>query len=153
MEGSVASCSLLLRAPAEGKGKNHKFWSTTEEEALLVAMKELIVDGWKSGNGWRPGFYKQCAAKIRTRIPGSLIRGEPHVLSKITAWKKDFFLLRGLFGKSGQGLHPLDYSLTVIGTPAWIESVKVICIFKTLLVWCKLDMDYIPFLTFCCCYL
>lgn len=82
-----------MRAPAERKGKNRKYWSGAEEAALVIAMKELIFYGWKAGNGWRPGFFGQVEQKIKKRIPDSNVRGELHVLSKITVWKRHYYLL------------------------------------------------------------
>ncbi|KAL1565097.1 hypothetical protein AAHA92_07358 [Salvia divinorum] len=35
--------------------RTRRSWSTREEEVLLLALKDLVVNGWKSDNGFRAG--------------------------------------------------------------------------------------------------
>ncbi|KAL1553171.1 hypothetical protein AAHA92_13879 [Salvia divinorum] len=55
MEASLAAHETSnVPGHKQPKGeRSRRMWSDREEEVLLAAFKELVVQGWKSGNGFR----------------------------------------------------------------------------------------------------
>ncbi|KAG6415340.1 hypothetical protein SASPL_122751 [Salvia splendens] len=45
--------------------RTRRSWSTREEEALMLALKDLVVNKWKSDNGFRGGYLAQIEEIIK----------------------------------------------------------------------------------------
>ncbi|KAL6520125.1 hypothetical protein OROHE_017268 [Orobanche hederae] len=60
-----------MQIPQEklGRGRRQKapkrFWSKNEELVCIGVVKELIKGGWRSGNGWRGGFYSAVKDEMK----------------------------------------------------------------------------------------
>ncbi|GER39302.1 UvrABC system protein A [Striga asiatica] len=63
-------------------------WTFDEERALVSGLKDLVARGWKCDNGFRSGYTTVLEQHIRQLCPGSNIKAEPHICSKITAQPK-----------------------------------------------------------------
>ncbi|KAK4407699.1 hypothetical protein Sango_0350900 [Sesamum angolense] len=72
-----------------------------EEEALINAMKSLVVGGWKCDNGYRNGYLAQLEAHMHRSFPHSNIKAKPHITSKHHVWKKQYSTLVTMMSKSG----------------------------------------------------
>ena len=80
-------------------------WVAKEEEILAATLMELVARGWKSDNGFRSGYLTKIEDSIREEFPNSDLKGQPHITSKIGAWKKSYGLLRNILSRSGVGFN------------------------------------------------
>ncbi|KAL0359797.1 UNVERIFIED_CONTAM: hypothetical protein Sangu_0829100 [Sesamum angustifolium] len=78
-------------------------WTIMEEEALINAMKSLVVGGWRCDNGFRNGYLSQLAAHMQHAFLHSNIKAEPHITSKLHVWKKQYSTFVTMMRKSGLG--------------------------------------------------
>ncbi|XP_057779552.1 uncharacterized protein LOC130998135 [Salvia miltiorrhiza] len=111
-------------------GKSNKFdktrrsWSTREEEVLLAAMKELVVQGWKSDNGFRAGYLGKLEESIKKVFPGTDLKGIPHIHSRISTWKRNYNSLQLILGKTGAGFNVDGKHMIDIDIEEWDEIMK-----------------------------
>lgn len=58
------------RGVAKKTNNTRRIWTKNEEKVLMVALKELVNNGWKSDNGFRTGYlFKLEDAKLEDAIP------------------------------------------------------------------------------------
>ncbi|KAL0342703.1 UNVERIFIED_CONTAM: hypothetical protein Scaly_1932900 [Sesamum calycinum] len=100
-------------------------WTIMEEEALINAMKSLVVGGWKCDNGFRNGYLAQLEAHMQRSFPHSNIKAEPHITSKLHVWKKQYSTFVTMMSKSRLGWDDSRCMVTVEDNNAWEEYVKV----------------------------
>ncbi|KAG6415957.1 hypothetical protein SASPL_123378 [Salvia splendens] len=94
--------------------RSRRIWIAREEEILAASLVELVARGWKSDNGFRSGYLTKIEDNIRAEFPKSDIKGQPHIVSKITAWKKNYTSLRGILSRSGVGFNADgDYKIDI----------------------------------------
>lgn len=86
-------------------GKIRRAWSLREEEVLLDCLKELLATGWKSDNGFRAGYVNKLEELLRGHFPSANIRANPHIVSKLTGWKKNYGSLSSILARSGVGFN------------------------------------------------
>ncbi|KAL0454870.1 UNVERIFIED_CONTAM: hypothetical protein Slati_0826200 [Sesamum latifolium] len=58
-------------------------WSIREEEGLIVALKDVVNQGWKCENGFRTGYLGVLEQEMKKLFPSSDIKADPHIQSKI----------------------------------------------------------------------
>ncbi|KAL6575353.1 hypothetical protein OROMI_012638 [Orobanche minor] len=68
------------------------FWSKKEEIICIGVVKELIKGVWRSGNGWRGGFYGAVKDEMKSILPECTLV-EVHVNSKLTVWKREWIMV------------------------------------------------------------
>ncbi|XP_057801016.1 uncharacterized protein LOC131016339 isoform X2 [Salvia miltiorrhiza] len=85
--------------------KTRRSWSLKEEETLISSLKELVANGWKSDNGFRGGYLNKLEESMRRAFLGTDLKGNPHINSKICAWKKNYNSLSLMMGISGAGFN------------------------------------------------
>lgn len=73
--------------------KGRRIWTEYEEQKLLLAMKEIVTQGWKADNGFKAGYMKKLEGALAKLLPGSAIQANPHINSKATAWKRTYYAL------------------------------------------------------------
>lgn len=56
---------------------------------MVDALNDLVHDGWKCDNGFRSGFLANLKKSTAHRFPGTGLKGEPHIQSKIHVGKKN----------------------------------------------------------------
>ncbi|KAL6555508.1 hypothetical protein OROHE_007180 [Orobanche hederae] len=87
-----------------GRGRCQKapkwFWSKKEEIICIGVVKELIKGGWRSGNGWRGGFYGAVKDEMKNIMPECTLV-EVHVNSKLTVWKREWIMVADVANLSG----------------------------------------------------
>ncbi|KAL1534751.1 hypothetical protein AAHA92_30891 [Salvia divinorum] len=104
--------------------RSRRMWSIREEEILVASLLELVARGWKSDNGFRSGYLGKIEDSIRKKFPNSDIKGTPHVVSKISSWKKNYSSLRGILVRSGVGFNVHgDYKID-IDDDQWAQVVQ-----------------------------
>ncbi|KAL6564596.1 hypothetical protein OROMI_016046 [Orobanche minor] len=95
-----------MQIPQErlGRGRRQKapkrFWSKKEEIICIGVVKELIKGGWRSGNGWRGGFYGAVKDEMKGIMPECTLV-EVHVNSKLTVWKREWIMVADVANLSG----------------------------------------------------
>ncbi|KAG6415719.1 hypothetical protein SASPL_123134 [Salvia splendens] len=89
---------------AAGAGAR-RCWTEREETILMSAMKELAATGWKSDNGFRSGYLTRALEALKREFPKTDICVHPHIKSKITTWKKNYYSLMQILDRSGVGFN------------------------------------------------
>ncbi|KAL6573399.1 hypothetical protein OROHE_001858 [Orobanche hederae] len=95
-----------MQIPQEklGRGRRQKapkrFWSKNEELVCIGVVKELIKGGWRSGNGWRGGFYSAVKDEMKKIIPECTLI-EINVNSKLPVWKREWIMVFDVANLSG----------------------------------------------------
>ncbi|KAL8523179.1 hypothetical protein ACS0TY_013230 [Phlomoides rotata] len=85
---SGSSSSLGLKKNGKKTDRNRRAWTPIEERVLVDLMKDLVTNGWKSENGFKPGYLQKLEAGMMRMLPGTDIKAVPHITSRITMWKK-----------------------------------------------------------------
>lgn len=85
--------------------KGRRNWNAEEEDVLLACLKELVATGWKSDNGFRPGYINKLTDMMRVHFPRANIKANPHMVSKLTGWKRNYGSLVGILNRSGVGFN------------------------------------------------
>ncbi|KAL0373478.1 UNVERIFIED_CONTAM: hypothetical protein Sradi_3263500 [Sesamum radiatum] len=116
--------------PRRYRGKSDKTyttrtWTQREEEALVNALSTICCTSWRCENGFQAGYLNQLEAILLKQFPGSDIRAEPHINSKIHVWKKYYSTLVSMMGKSGFGWDDDRCMITVDSQDAWDDYCKV----------------------------
>ncbi|KAG5544569.1 hypothetical protein RHGRI_017110 [Rhododendron griersonianum] len=58
-------------------------WNQKEEDALLNAMKEMVVKGERIENSFKSGYLRKVEGMLLVALPGTSIRASPHISSKL----------------------------------------------------------------------
>ncbi|KAG6421391.1 hypothetical protein SASPL_117942 [Salvia splendens] len=94
--------------------RSRRCWTQREESILLSTMKELAATGWRSDNGFRAGYLTRALEALKREFPKTDICVHPHIKSKITAWKKNYYysllqiLDRSYVGFNADGDYKID---------------------------------------------
>ncbi|KAL8508638.1 hypothetical protein ACS0TY_019038 [Phlomoides rotata] len=72
---------------------SRRVWTTREEHVLLSALKDLVNKGWKTDNGFRTGYLHKLEDALKLVFPQTDLVRDPHITSKLTAWKKTYSTL------------------------------------------------------------
>ncbi|GFZ00794.1 RNA-binding (RRM/RBD/RNP motifs) family protein [Actinidia rufa] len=98
------------------KSSPRRCWTKREEEFLMGCMKELFNQDtkWKLDcEQFKGGFYGECEKKIICAFPGTDLRANPHIESKIKMWRKQYNLLQDMLKTSGFGWDDVEKILLV----------------------------------------
>ncbi|KAG8380749.1 hypothetical protein BUALT_Bualt06G0048400 [Buddleja alternifolia] len=77
--------SQVRFANTQGKEakSTRRLWSVQEERALACALKELVVQGYKSDNGFKTGNQIVFEQLMRQAMSGTNLQADPHINSRI----------------------------------------------------------------------
>ncbi|CAA0814552.1 Unknown protein [Striga hermonthica] len=103
--------------------KGRRSWTKHEEEVLIVALKEVVANGWKSENGFKTGFLQVLEQDLARKLPGTDLKGTPHINSKIHVWKKDYSSLVSMLSRTGIGWNDTTKMIDA-DDEAWASYVK-----------------------------
>ncbi|GER25848.1 CTP synthase [Striga asiatica] len=98
--------------------------STDEEKALINGLRDLVTRGWKCDNGFRNGYTTILEQHMRQQFPGTTIKAEPHISSKITVWKKNYGIVSDMLGSTGFGWNETGKMVTVRDDTVWDSYIK-----------------------------
>ncbi|KAL8494112.1 hypothetical protein ACS0TY_025050 [Phlomoides rotata] len=101
-----------------------RVWTFVEECKLMNALKELVSKGHKCDNGFRSGYLLLLENMLSIKFPGSNLKGEPHINSKIHVWKRQYVCRKRIFGLSGVGLNSTMYHVEVL-PEVWEAQIKL----------------------------
>ncbi|CAA0820202.1 Unknown protein [Striga hermonthica] len=96
-----------------------RVWNAAEERALIDGLRDLVTRGWRCDNGFRNGYTGILEQHIRQIFPGTTIKAEPHISSKITVWKKNYGLVADMLGTSGFEWNDTGKMITVKEEAVW----------------------------------
>lgn len=105
--------------------KPRRSWSPTEELVLVCALKDIVNAGMKCDNGFQSGYLSALEKAMTNRFPGTDLKGDPHIQSKIHVWKKNYSCLNTMLSRSGFGWNCSTNTLDVRDDQVWNEYVKV----------------------------
>ncbi|GFP97887.1 hypothetical protein PHJA_001932800 [Phtheirospermum japonicum] len=80
--------------------------------------------GWKCNNGFRSGYTHVLEQHMSQAFPGTDIRAEPHISSKIHVWKKHYGSLTTMLGRSGFFWNEISNTIGVKDDAHWNQFVK-----------------------------
>ncbi|KAL8502824.1 hypothetical protein ACS0TY_021810 [Phlomoides rotata] len=63
--------------------RGRRSWSKIEEDALIISLTNMVLEGWKSNNGFKVGFQRELEKGMRKIILGTDIVANPHIKSNI----------------------------------------------------------------------
>lgn len=85
-----------------GRGKNKRFWSSEEDNALVAALSELATDPhWKCDNGFRNGYMNRLEEVVNKSIPGCGLKAVPHIESRLKTLGTKFRAIIQILNLSG----------------------------------------------------
>lgn len=64
--------------------------ATREEKILLIALKDLVSNGWKSDNDFRTCFLKKFDEALKKEYPNTDLVASPNITSKLTTMKQNY---------------------------------------------------------------
>ncbi|GER25187.1 disease resistance protein, partial [Striga asiatica] len=99
-------------------------WNVDEESALIQGLRDLVSRGWKCDNGFRSEYTNILEQHMAQCFPGTTIRAEPHISSKITVWKKTYGLILGMVGTSGFEWSETGNMIVVKEDAVWQSYIK-----------------------------
>ncbi|KAL0319726.1 UNVERIFIED_CONTAM: hypothetical protein Sradi_5234100 [Sesamum radiatum] len=102
-----------------------RVWSVKEEEGLIVALKDVVKQGWKCENGFRTRYLGVQEQEMKKLFPSSDIKADPHIQSKIHVWKKTYGSLVGMLGRSGFGWNDATNMVVVDDDVVWDNYIKI----------------------------
>ncbi|KZV52440.1 hypothetical protein F511_32153 [Dorcoceras hygrometricum] len=110
--------------------KTQRTW-TAREEVLIIALKNVIKKGWKSENGFKAAYLTLLENAIHASIPGSNLRGNPHINSRVHVWKKTYSKLVMILGKSFVWWNDTDNNIEATDE-TWETIIKVNMTYNTI---------------------
>ncbi|KAL8483333.1 hypothetical protein ACS0TY_026140 [Phlomoides rotata] len=99
-------------------------WTYVEELELVGALKDLVVKGQKCDNGFKSGYLLLLENVLSVKFPGTDLKGDPYINSKIHVWKKQYACLNSMLSVSGIGLNSSTYHIDAL-PEVWDAYVKV----------------------------
>ncbi|KAL8499204.1 hypothetical protein ACS0TY_022251 [Phlomoides rotata] len=84
-----------------------------------VCLTNIVIEGWKSENGFKVGFQRELEKGMRRIIPNTDLVATPHINSKIHVWKKEYGALFDLLSKSGIGWNSTTSMIEVEDEGIW----------------------------------
>ncbi|KAH6835396.1 hypothetical protein C2S53_003247 [Perilla frutescens var. hirtella] len=104
--------------------KTRRIWTLRGEQELIVALKEAVARGWKCDNGFKTGYLGLLEQHMLQAIPGNDLKAEPHIISKIHVWKKNYGSLSTMLSRSGFGWNESTHTIEVDSDEIWSNYIK-----------------------------
>ncbi|GER49506.1 CTP synthase [Striga asiatica] len=101
-----------------------RVWNADEEKTLINGLRDLVTRGWKCDNGFRNGYTTILEQHMRQQFPGTTIKAEPHISSKITVWKKNYGIVCDMLGSTGFGWNDTGKMVTVRDDTVWDNYIN-----------------------------
>ncbi|XP_058189326.1 uncharacterized protein LOC131306913 [Rhododendron vialii] len=126
MEGQGTSKSKRTNAKDGQEKQSRRLWTPKEEEALLACMLDAISekDGWKAHNGFKSGFYVEVEKGLQKLLPGTTLKAQPNIESKVKYWKEKYGHIADMIRLSGFAWNHETNSIEVDSEDVWKEYEK-----------------------------
>ncbi|KZV42923.1 hypothetical protein F511_14485 [Dorcoceras hygrometricum] len=106
-------------------------WTAREEEVWITALQDVITKGWKIENGFKAGYLTLLESAMHTAIPGTNLRGNSCINSKVHVWKKTYSTLVTSLGKSDVGWNDTDNTVEATNE-TWDTIIKADSTFRSM---------------------
>ncbi|KAH7839473.1 hypothetical protein Vadar_004600 [Vaccinium darrowii] len=104
---------------------SRKSWIQKEELALLNALKEMVTNGENfSKDSFKSGYLNKLEGMLLAALPGTDIRANPHIASKIKVWKKNYYSVKDMRNTSGFGWNDSTKMVEVESDTVWEDYCK-----------------------------
>ncbi|XP_058209908.1 uncharacterized protein LOC131322564 isoform X2 [Rhododendron vialii] len=114
------------QSQTSGKEKQaRRLWTHKEEECLLAAMMECICDKYRGQPGFKPGYFNEVKKELRKKLPGTTLKAQPNIESKVKNWKEKYSLIFDITRISGFGWNYATNSIQVDSQEVWNEYEKI----------------------------
>ncbi|KAK6127787.1 hypothetical protein DH2020_038496 [Rehmannia glutinosa] len=127
---------IMESSKSVGKGVTsrsvRRSWTTQEEYVLLHALKKLVAQGYKCDNGFKAGYQHLLERSLLQAFPGTELRAEPHIASKLMVWKKNYASICMMMRKSKFGWDDSNNQIIVKEDAIWNDYVKTDANAKTM---------------------
>ncbi|KAI8560799.1 hypothetical protein RHMOL_Rhmol04G0283900 [Rhododendron molle] len=126
MEGQGTSKSKRTNAKEGQEKQSRRLWTQKEEEALLVCMLDVVTEKetWKAHNGFKAGFYVEIEKGLRKLLPGTTLKAQPNIESKVKYWKEKYGQIADMIRLSGFAWNHETNSIEVDSEDVWKEYEK-----------------------------
>ncbi|CAL5327460.1 unnamed protein product [Camellia sinensis] len=123
MDSEVSSSRKKVKEKVDSS-KPRRLWSPREEQCLINALMHIVNNGMKQDNAFKAGYLMKLEEKLLEMLPGTNLRGTPHIESKIKIWKKHYNCVAGMLGTSGFGWNDTEKRIDVESDSVWEAYVR-----------------------------
>ncbi|GMP62051.1 hypothetical protein CsSME_00024301 [Camellia sinensis var. sinensis] len=123
MDSEVSSSRKKVKEKVD-PSKPRRLWSPREEQCLINALMHIVNNGMKQDNAFKAGYLMKLEEKLLEMLPGTNLRGTPHIESKIKIWKKHYNCVAGMLGTSGFGWNDTEKRIDVESDSVWEAYVR-----------------------------
>ncbi|CAL5423842.1 unnamed protein product [Camellia sinensis] len=123
MDSEVSSSHKKVKEKVD-PSKPRRLWSPREEQCLINALMHIVNNGMKQDNAFKAGYLMKLEEKLLEMLPGTNLRGTPHIESKIKIWKKHYNCVAGMLGTSGFGWNDTKKRIDVESDSVWEAYVQ-----------------------------
>ncbi|KAL6572853.1 hypothetical protein OROHE_002329 [Orobanche hederae] len=102
--------------------KARRCWTREEDDAFIIILKKLVVDGWRQENAFRQGYLEVIWKELNVMFPGTDLTST-NARSKLTVWKKEYYIVLNMINTSGFGWNDSSNQISV-SDDVWEEYVK-----------------------------
>ncbi|KAI8539035.1 hypothetical protein RHMOL_Rhmol09G0150100 [Rhododendron molle] len=126
MESQETSKSKRTNAKGGQEKQSHRQWTHKEEEALLACMLDAVPEKetWKAYNGFKSGFYIEVEKGLQKLWPGTTLKAQPNIESKVKFWKVTYGHIADMIRLSGFAWNHATNSIEVDSENVWKEYEK-----------------------------
>ncbi|KAL8465148.1 hypothetical protein ACS0TY_034589 [Phlomoides rotata] len=91
---------------------SRRVWTFVEEK-----------EGLKCDNGFKFSYLNLLENTLASKFPGTDLKGDPHINSKIHVWKKQYACLKSMLGVFGIGLNNTTFHIEAL-PEVWAAHIK-----------------------------
>ncbi|XP_047947477.1 uncharacterized protein LOC125193676 [Salvia hispanica] len=107
--------------PSLASNKERRNWTLTEEDALIAIVKTIAAD-WRQENAFRTGYLEAIEKQLKVWFPRTDLN-TTNVQSKLTIWKRHYYLVKNMINTSGFGWNDSSNMITV-ENDVWKQYAK-----------------------------
>ncbi|KAL5741739.1 hypothetical protein ACOSP7_028471 [Xanthoceras sorbifolium] len=86
----------------QGKSKQRRVLTIFEEESFLTVLENFVANGKHCDTGnFKAGSLAQMEKALNQICPGSNLKANPHLKSKLKKWKKNYSIIYDMMNTSG----------------------------------------------------
>ncbi|KAL7173334.1 hypothetical protein ACSBR2_032746 [Camellia fascicularis] len=94
------------------------------DTARISAFVSVVNERMKVDNAFKAGYLARLETKLVDILPGTDLRGSPHIESKIKIWKKHYNYVSGMLATSGFRWNDIEKRIDVESDSIWETYVR-----------------------------